>query len=46
MVSFQKRRDQNRRLPSQLDDCGRHVVIGDAVSNERQNNGVNDCVDG
>ena len=42
MVSTRKRRQSNRRLPSQLDDLDEDMIIGNAVSEKQKNTVVNE----
>ena len=42
MVSTRKKRQSNKRLPSQLDDFDRDMIIGNAVSERQENVAVNE----
>ena len=42
MVSTRKKRQSSRRLLSQLDDCDRDIIIGNAVSERQGNAAVNE----
>ena len=41
MVSTRKKRQSNRRLPSQLDDFDQNIILGNATRQSQENNVVN-----